>query len=160
MPELALDDQERNSFAGDLDGVRVPNLMGREPAPHPGCLSGAAQLRSQARRRAWSSACRAAQRAGQSADRQRRTVSEPWDELLPGPAIHSDLAPLAAFPAPDEDGTARLIEIGLNQRQRLADPETGAPQHNDQAPEPETVGIITGSAHHGDNLLNVGGSGG
>jgi hypothetical protein len=74
--------------------------------------------------------------------------------LLPRPAIHADLAPLAAFPAADEDGTARLIEIGLDQRERLADPQTGAPQHNDQAPEPETVGIITGSAHHGDDLLN------
>src|SRR2546423_15687443 len=98
MPELALDDQEGNSCAGHLDGVRVPKLMGREPAPHSGCLGGAAQLRSQTRRRAWSSACRAAQNAQQRADRQMRAASGPWDELLPVPAAQAGLAPLAAAP--------------------------------------------------------------
>jgi hypothetical protein len=78
MPELALDDEERDTRAGHLDGVRVPELMGREPSAHPGSLGRAAQLRSQARRRASSSACRAAQNAEQRADRQRRAVSEPW----------------------------------------------------------------------------------
>ena len=36
MPELALDDVNRDSFARELDGVRVTELMGREPPPHTG----------------------------------------------------------------------------------------------------------------------------
>ena len=32
MPELALDDVDRDSF----DGMRVPQLMGREPPPYTG----------------------------------------------------------------------------------------------------------------------------
>jgi hypothetical protein len=34
MPELALDDVERNALAGELDGVGVAQLVGREAAPH------------------------------------------------------------------------------------------------------------------------------
>jgi hypothetical protein len=36
MPELALDDVDRDSFARELDGMRVPQLMGREPPPYTG----------------------------------------------------------------------------------------------------------------------------
>jgi hypothetical protein len=46
MPELALDDVDRDSFARELDGMRVPSreldgmrvpqLMGREPPPYTG----------------------------------------------------------------------------------------------------------------------------
>jgi hypothetical protein len=33
VPELALDDVERHSLAGELDRVRVTQLMRGEPAP-------------------------------------------------------------------------------------------------------------------------------
>jgi hypothetical protein len=36
MPELALDDVDRHSFARELDGMRVTQLMRSEPAPYPG----------------------------------------------------------------------------------------------------------------------------
>jgi hypothetical protein len=36
MPQLALDDIERHPFVGELDGVGVTQLVGREPPPHPG----------------------------------------------------------------------------------------------------------------------------
>jgi hypothetical protein len=39
MPQLALDDIERHPFVGELDGVGVAQLVGREPAPHP-CFGG------------------------------------------------------------------------------------------------------------------------
>ena len=32
VPLLALDDDERDAFVGHLDGVRVPELMWRDPA--------------------------------------------------------------------------------------------------------------------------------
>ena len=44
MPELALDDGERDPFARHLDRVRMPQLMGREPAPHAGLRGELAQL--------------------------------------------------------------------------------------------------------------------
>ncbi len=34
MPELALDDVDRDPFARELDGMRVPQLMRREAPPH------------------------------------------------------------------------------------------------------------------------------
>jgi hypothetical protein len=36
MPELALDDVDRDAFACELDGVRVPELVRSEPAPDAG----------------------------------------------------------------------------------------------------------------------------
>ena len=39
MPELALDNVDRHPLTGKLDRVRMPQLMGREPAADAG-LSG------------------------------------------------------------------------------------------------------------------------
>jgi hypothetical protein len=39
MPELPLDDRQRDPFVRHLDRVRVSELVRREPPPHPG-LSG------------------------------------------------------------------------------------------------------------------------
>jgi hypothetical protein len=35
VPELALDDDQRQAFVRHLNGVRVSVLMRREPPPHP-----------------------------------------------------------------------------------------------------------------------------
>src|SRR5450432_3552546 len=40
MPELALDHEQRDPFAGHVDGVRVPELVWREPAADARSLSG------------------------------------------------------------------------------------------------------------------------
>jgi hypothetical protein len=39
---------------------------------------------------------------------------------------------------------------------RLADPQPGAPQHDDQAPEPDALAILAGGAHDRDDLLDRG----
>ena len=44
MPELALDDRQRHPFAGHLDRMRMPELMRREPPPHPRHLCEATEL--------------------------------------------------------------------------------------------------------------------
>ena len=36
MPELPLDNRQRDPFVGHLDRMRVSELVRREPAPHPG----------------------------------------------------------------------------------------------------------------------------
>jgi hypothetical protein len=37
VPELALDDHERDAFMCHLHGVRVPELVRRESTSHAGC---------------------------------------------------------------------------------------------------------------------------
>ena|SRR5450755_88148 len=44
MPELPLDDRQRHAFACELDSMRMPQLMRREPAPNAGRCGVAAQL--------------------------------------------------------------------------------------------------------------------
>jgi hypothetical protein len=44
MPELTLDHHQRHTLMGHLDRVRVPELMRREPSPHPGLRGEAAKL--------------------------------------------------------------------------------------------------------------------
>ncbi len=46
LAELALDDVDRHSFAGELDGARVTQLMGREPASDAGIDGELAQFGS------------------------------------------------------------------------------------------------------------------
>jgi hypothetical protein len=44
MTQLALDDVERDALVGELDGVGVAQLVGRETAPHRGVRGDAPQL--------------------------------------------------------------------------------------------------------------------
>jgi hypothetical protein len=48
----------------------------------------------------------------------------------------------------------RRVEIRLGQPKHLLDPEPGAPEHDDQRPNPEPVPIVAGLAHHPDDLLD------
>jgi hypothetical protein len=73
-----------------------------------------------------------------------RAVS-PWLELLPGPVVHADLSPAPALAATHRYGAAARVEIGLGERQRLADPQSGTPQHDDQAAQALPVnGVASG----------------
>jgi hypothetical protein len=49
--------------------------------------------------------------AQQSADRQRGAQVQPWLDLLPAPAVHADLAPLAALAASHEDRAGAAVKI-------------------------------------------------
>jgi hypothetical protein len=55
----------------------------------------------------------------------------------------------------DEQRAAVRIKVGFIERERFADPQPGAPEHDDDAAQPDTVGTISGSAHHGDDLLHA-----
>ena len=44
MPQLPLDDVERDALVGELDGVGVAQLVGRKPPPHAGHRGDAPQL--------------------------------------------------------------------------------------------------------------------
>src|SRR4030081_3839544 len=97
---------------------------------------------------------RSVDHAQERSDRELAADLEPRAELFPCPAVHPDLAPLAAFPSPDEHGAAAAIKIALLESERFADPQPRAPQQDDQGAEPVTVGTITDRAHDGDDLLN------
>ena len=47
------------------------------------------------------------------------------------------------------------IEVALTQRERFADPQPGAPEHNDQAAEPDRLVVGAGGVHHGNDLLDA-----
>ena len=157
MPELALDDHQRDALARHLDRVCMPELVRREPATHPGCDRGSAcswtRIPAGGARPA---ASRAAQDAEQRADRQARTKLEPGIELLPRPTVHPDLAALdRPFRGGPESRRSRRSRSLSAQRERFADPQPGAPQHDDQPPKPDAVGLITSGAHDGDDLLDA-----
>ena len=82
MPELALYDQERDPLARHLHSVRMSQLVGCESAPDSGGQGGPMQLGTDAGRRAWPPAGRAAQNAKERADRQGPAQLEPRIELL------------------------------------------------------------------------------
>jgi hypothetical protein len=94
--------------------------------------------------------------AEQGSDRQTRPELKPRVELLPGPAVHADLAPLTALAAAHEHRAARAVEIGLRKRKRFSDPESGAPEQHDQRPETQSVRLLTSHAHDCDDLLDRG----
>jgi hypothetical protein len=94
--------------------------------------------------------------AEQSSDWEIGSGLEPWLQLIPGPAVHPDLAALPALASPDQHGTARAVKIRFGKIQRLADPQPGAPQHHDKGAQPCAVRIVAGGAHDGDDLLDRG----
>jgi hypothetical protein len=82
VSELSLDDQQRDPLAGELNGVPVSELVGREATPDSGYLGGAAQLPADQCWRAGGSAGRAVQHAEQRPDREGGAELEPGVELL------------------------------------------------------------------------------
>jgi hypothetical protein len=71
------------------------------------------------------------------------------------PGVHADLAATASLAAPDEQGAASLIEIGLGERQRFLDAQPSSLQDHDQPAQPAAVRVVAGGAHHGDDLLHL-----
>jgi hypothetical protein len=70
MPQLALDDVERHPPAGELERVRVTQLVRREPAPDPGTAGDATQLGADRGGRPGPAAGRSVDHTEQRPDRQ------------------------------------------------------------------------------------------
>jgi hypothetical protein len=88
-------------------------------------------------------------------DRELAADLEPRVELVPCPAVHPNLAPLAAFPSSDEHRATATVKIALLESERFADPQPRAPQQDDQDAKPVTVGTVPDRAHDGNDLLNL-----
>jgi hypothetical protein len=54
----------------------------------------------------------------------------------------------------DQNRAAAPVKVGLGQRERLVDPQPGAPQHHDQRADATAVAIVAGVAHHGHDLID------
>jgi hypothetical protein len=92
--------------------------------------------------------------AEQRADRELPSDLEPWVELLPCPAVHSDLASLAAFAVPDEHRSARFFQVALLERESFTDPQPGAPEEHDQRAGPVSFGAVADGSHDRDDLFD------
>jgi hypothetical protein len=56
--------------------------------------------------------------------------------------------------APHQQRSAARVEVGLGERERLADAQAGAPQRDDQAAQAAAVDAVAGAAHDGHDLLD------
>jgi hypothetical protein len=72
--------------------------------------------------------------------------------LFPGPVVHADLTPAPALASAHEHRSASWVEVGLFERERFVDPQSRAPQDDDQPAKPPAVQVVTGLAHDGDDL--------
>jgi hypothetical protein len=111
VTQLALDDVERDSFVGELDGVGVAQLVGREAPPHTGLRGYSAQLGAGGVAGPGPAAGGPVEHAQQRADRHCHPELEPGAEVLPAPRVHADLAPAAALTMADQYRSEPRVEI-------------------------------------------------
>ncbi len=128
MPELALDDVHRHPLAREFDSVRMSQLMWRKTAANT-CLRGEfSQLSAHRGRRPRPPAGRAVDDAEQRTDGELDALLAPAAEVLKPPVVHPVLATPVARAMPDQQRPARWVDVGLAERERLADTQAPAPQ--------------------------------
>jgi hypothetical protein len=89
------------SFASHLNGMGVPQLMRREPAPHSRRGCGAPQLGACRGRRPVPTARGAVDDAQQRTNRELAPRVKPGLKLFPSPCVHADFAAAPALAAPN-----------------------------------------------------------
>jgi hypothetical protein len=155
MPELSLDDDERDAFAGHLDRVCVAQLARGEASAHDRPGGGAAELGACAAGGPRASARASVDDAEQWTDRQAtRTISHGSSSCQPQSSIPTSRR---RPPLP------RRTRIEPRRRSRSASRSASASsmrrpaRHNDDQPaEPPAVPTIAGDAHDRDDLLDGG----
>ena len=66
-----------------------------------------------------------------------------------------DLAALAALTTSDQDRAAAAVQIGLDERERLTDPQSCAPEHDDDRAQSHALRPAAAGAHYGNDLLDA-----
>jgi hypothetical protein len=65
-------------------------------------------------------------------------------------------APPAALAAADQQRPAPLVEVVLRERERLVEPQPGAPQHDDHRAQAPAVTVTARVTHHRHDLVHCG----
>jgi len=116
VAELALNDVERHTLAGELERVCVAQLMRREPAPDAGLGGEAPELAAYGSARPRPPAGRAVDDAEQRPDRQLGPLVQPRSKLLPAPLVHPDLAAASSLAVADQGRSSPVVEVVLGKR--------------------------------------------
>jgi len=82
MPELPLDNRQRDPFVRHLDRVRMPELVGRKPPAHPRLGRESAKLTTGGSRRPTPTAGGTGEDAERRADRELDAVLGPAGDVL------------------------------------------------------------------------------
>jgi hypothetical protein len=136
MRQLALDDVQRHALPGQLERMRVAQLVRSKPAPDARVDGDSPEFAADCGTGPLSPARRAVDDAKQRPDRKLDARRDPRTQLLPAPLVHPDLAPAPALAAADKYRSAPRVEVVLGQRERLLDAHPGAPQHDDHRAQP------------------------
>jgi hypothetical protein len=153
MAELELDDVYRDTLAGELDRVRVSQLMGGKAAADTGL--GGTPFEAHSGCRAHAATGRAVEDAEQWPDRQLHALLEPAGKVLESPFVHPDLAALVVLAVPDQQRSPSQVNLALAERERFGDPQSGALQDGDDCPDTKAVAALAGLAHDRDGLLDA-----
>jgi hypothetical protein len=108
---MTLDDDQRHAFVSHLDGVRVPQLVGREASTNSCTRRSAAELGACRCSRPRSPACGAVDDAEEGADREFEAHVDPGLQGALRPLVHPDLATATALAATHEQRTATSPRI-------------------------------------------------
>jgi hypothetical protein len=156
VPQLTLDDGEWDALVGELDCVRVAQLVGREAAAHPGLRGDAPQLGAGRVARPGPATSAPLDYAQERTDGHPDAQFEPGAQVLPAPGVHADLAAAAALAVADEHRARTGLEVVLGQGKRLVNAQPGAPEQHDQGSHTGAVDAVAGLAHDRDDLLDRG----
>ena len=121
MAELALDDVDRHSFMGELDGMRVTQLMGSVAPPDASVEGELSQFGTGGGGRPAAASSWPVDDAEQRSGRQRHAVRQPDRELFEPELVHSCLASLVTLAVADQQRPSPFVDVGLVERQRLGD---------------------------------------
>jgi hypothetical protein len=156
MPQLALDDVERDPLVREFDGVGVAQLVRREPPPHAGLGGDPPELGAGGVTRPGPAAGGPVDHAQERADRHCHPEFEPGAEVLPAPRVHADLAPAAALAVADQHRSRARLQVVLGDAERLVDAQPRPPEQHDQGPHAGAVDAVAGLAHDRDDFLDRG----
>ena len=154
MPQLALDQRQRDPLAQQLDSVSMPELMRGYAPADPGRDGCAMQLKASGAGRPDVPARRSGDHAEQWTDRQRHTLGHPRFKGRRAPRVHPDHSTPIVLAVPDQNRPPPLLQIGLGQRQRLVDAKPGPLEHHDQPVPAVAVRRASCHAHDRDDLID------
>jgi hypothetical protein len=154
VPELSLDDDERDAFVGHLDRVRVAQLVRCKPAPDTRPGGDAAELAAHRGGRRGAAVGAPVDDAEQWPDGQLGAGGEPGSQLFPALVVHPYLASASSLAAADQQRAAALVEVVLGGRERLLEAQPGAPQDDDHRSQAPAVAVVAGVAHDRHDLVD------